>query len=61
MNTLELSSAPSRAERLLRGRAGRIGLIWVVWTIIALFFTSQVYMMYYAENKPFPYAKAFFV
>jgi len=61
MNTLEFSSAPSRAEQLLRGRAVRIGLIWFVWTIIALFFTSQVYMMYYAEKQPIPYAKAFFV
>jgi sensor histidine kinase YesM len=61
MNTIEASSAPSRAEQLLRGRFGRTALIWVVWTIIALFFTTQVYMMYYSENRSIPYAKAFFV
>src|SRR5262245_17823943 len=61
MNTVELSSAPSRAEQFLRGRTGRIVLIWGVWTIITLFFTTQVYMMYYAENRPIPYGKGFLV
>ena len=61
MNTIELSSAPSRTEQLLRGRAGRVALIWGVWTIITLFFTTQVYMMYYAENRPIPYGRGFLV
>jgi two-component system, LytTR family, sensor kinase len=39
----------------------RLGIIWGVWTVVALFFSTQVYMMYFSENQPIPYAKAFFV
>jgi two-component system LytT family sensor kinase len=39
----------------------RFGLIWGVWTIIALFFSTQVYVMYYAEKQPIRYAQGFLV
>jgi hypothetical protein len=38
-----------------------LALIWGIWTIVALFFSTQVYMMYYSGNQEIPYAKAFFV
>lgn len=62
MNDLiELRSEVPEAERLLRRRLVRLGLIWGAWTILALFFSTQVYMMYYAGKQPIPYVKAFFV
>ena len=39
----------------------RIGVIWGMWTIVALFFSTQVFMMYYSERQPIPYARAFLV
>jgi sensor histidine kinase YesM len=42
-------------------RLVRLGLIWGAWTVVALFFSTQVYMMYYAGKQPIPYARAFFV
>jgi len=45
----------------LNNRFVRLGLIWGVWTIAALFFSTQVYMMYYSEKQPIPYARAFYV
>jgi two-component system LytT family sensor kinase len=39
----------------------RLGIIWGVWTIVALFFSTQVYIMYFAESRPIPYAESFFV
>ncbi len=50
----------SPTEPVMRKRIVRLGLIWGVWTIAALFFSTQVYMMYYSEKQPIPYAKAFF-
>jgi two-component system LytT family sensor kinase len=57
----ELSEKKSRVGGLLQKRRFRLALIWGIWTIVALFFSTQVYMMYYSENQPIPYAKAFFV
>src|SRR5215218_8239881 len=37
----------------------RIALIWGVWTIVALFFSTQAYLMYYAERQPIRYAQGF--
>lgn len=37
----------------------RVGLIWGVWTIVALFFSTQSYLMYYAERQPIRYAQGF--
>ncbi len=39
----------------------RFGLIWGVWTIVALFFTTQVYVMYYADRQPIRYLQGFLV
>jgi two-component system LytT family sensor kinase len=58
----ELKEEKSRLARLLERRRTRFAMIWVIWTIVALFFSTQVYMMYYSTgNLPIPYAKAFLV
>jgi two-component system, LytTR family, sensor kinase len=49
------------AESVLSRRLVRYGLIWGVWTIVALFFTTQVYVMYYAEKQPIRYGQQFLV
>src|SRR5262245_53150291 len=51
----------SRVGEMLQKRRFRLALIWGIWTIVALFFSTQVFMMYYSENQPIPYARAFFV
>ena len=51
----------SRMSDLLRRRGVRFALIWGIWTIVALFFSTQVFMLYYSENLPIPYTKAFLV
>src|SRR5258708_39134477 len=51
----------SRAERLLQKWPIRLGLIWSVWTVMAFFFATQVYMLYYHEEKPVPFSRALFV
>ena len=62
MNDLsEVSEGKSRLDRWLQKRRTRLALIWGIWTIVALFFSTQVYMMYYSGNQEIPYAKAFFV
>ena len=48
-------------EPVLSKRLVRFGLIWGVWTIVALFFSSQVYIMYYSEKQPIRYAEGFLV
>ena len=48
-------------EPVLSRRLVRYGLIWGIWTIVALFFSTQVYMMYYAEKQPIRYAEGFLV
>lgn len=57
----EMSEGKSRVARLLEKRRIRLVMVWGIWTIVALFFSTQVYMMYYSGNQPIPYAKAFFV
>jgi two-component system LytT family sensor kinase len=58
----ELSEEKSRVGRLLEKRRMRnLGLIWGIWTVVALFFSTQVYMMFFSGNQPIPYAKGFFV
>jgi two-component system LytT family sensor kinase len=44
---------------VLSRRLVRFGLIWGVWTIVALFFSTQAYVMYYAERQPIRYAQGF--
>ena len=51
----------SPLDSILFKRSVRYGLIWGSWTIAALFFSTQAYMMYYADKQPIPYLKAFFV
>jgi len=61
-NPGELTEEKSGVARLLEKRRTRFAMIWLIWTIVALFFSTQVYMMYYSTgNSPIPYAKAFFV
>ena len=38
-------------ESVLSRRLVRYGLIWGVWTIVALFFSTQVYVMSYARER----------
>ena len=51
----------SRAEQLLQKWPVRLGLIWSVWTVVAFFFATQVYMLYYHEEKPVPFRRALFI
>jgi two-component system, LytTR family, sensor kinase len=51
----------AEAESVLSRRLVRYGLIWGVWTIVALFFTTQAYVMYYAERQPIRYGQQFLV
>jgi two-component system, LytTR family, sensor kinase len=48
-------------EPVLSKRLVRYGLIWGIWTIVALFFSTQVYIMNYAERQPIRYAEGFLV
>jgi two-component system LytT family sensor kinase len=51
----------SRAELLLLKRSVRVGLMVAVWTLVAFFFATQVYMLYYREEKRVPFSRALFV
>ncbi len=57
----EMNEGKSRVAHLLEKRWTRLAMIWGIWTVVALFFSTQVYMMYYAGNQPIPYAKGFVV
>ena len=46
-------------QSVLSRRLVRYGLIWGIWTVVALFFTTQVYVSYYAENQPIRYLQGF--
>jgi len=46
-------------ESVLSSRVVRYALIWGVWTIVALFFSSQAYMMSYAGGRPIQYTQEF--
>ena len=39
-------------KSLLSRRLVRFGLIWGVWTIVALFFSTQVYVMSFSDRRP---------
>lgn len=61
-NLADLKEEKSGVARFLEKRRTRFAMIWLIWTIVALFFSTQVYMMYYSTgNLPIPYAKAFLV
>ena len=55
------ASANVDEEPVLSKPIVRYGLIWGVWTIVALFFSTQVYLMNYAEKQPIRYAQGFVV
>ena len=46
---------------VLSRRLVRYGLIWGIWTIVALFFSTQIYIMYYAEKQPIRYTEGFLI
>jgi two-component system, LytTR family, sensor kinase len=54
-------TADNPRRRTFTRRLMRLGIIWGLWTIVALFFSTQVFMMYYAERQPIPYKRAFLV
>jgi two-component system, LytTR family, sensor kinase len=54
-------SANEDDEPILSKPLVRYGLIWGIWTIVALFFSTQMYLMYYAENQPIRYGRNFLV
>ena len=59
--TLGAVEEAPRTQRVWVRRLVRLGIIWGMWTIAALFFSTQVFMMYYSERQPIPYARAFLV
>ena len=54
-------AASGEEQTVLSRRLVRYGLIWGVWTVVALFFSTQVYVMYYAERQPIRYLQGFLV
>ena len=52
-------SATVDEESIFSKKSVRYGLIWGIWTIVALFFSTQVYLMNYAERQPIRYAQSF--
>src|SRR6185369_12462226 len=40
------------ANPVFSRRLVRYGLIWGVWTIVALFFSTQVYVSYLSQREP---------
>ena len=52
-------SADVDDELILSKPLVRYGLIWGIWTIIALFFSSQVYLMNYTDKQPIRYTEFF--
>jgi len=60
-DSINIPEERSRAGELLQKRSVRVGLMLSVWTIMAFFFATQVYMLYYREEKPVPFKRALFV
>lgn len=46
-------------KSVLSRRLVRYGLIWGIWTMVALFFSTQVYLMNYAQREPIRYTEGF--
>ena len=53
INSMSKSADMVVDESVLSRRVVRYGLIWGIWTCVALFFSTQIYMMNYAEKQPF--------
>jgi signal transduction histidine kinase len=51
----------TRSKEILRNRWVRLGLIWGAWVIVALFFATQIYTVYYKEEKPISFRRALLV
>jgi two-component system LytT family sensor kinase len=60
-NGSDCNTTDEKQRRPFVKRLARLGIIWGVWTIVALFFSTQVFMMYYSERQPIPYKQAFLV
>jgi len=60
-NGSDCNPTDEKQRRPFVKRLARLGIIWGVWTIVALFFSTQVFMMYYSERQPIPYKQAFLV
>src|ERR1700730_12243672 len=56
-----LEEEQSRAERLVQRLSVRLGLIWGIWALAALFFATQVYMMYLKEERRIPFSQGLFL
>jgi two-component system, LytTR family, sensor kinase len=54
-----MTNSVPEEQSILSRRLVRYGLIWGIWTAVALFFTTQVYVSYYAENQPIRYLQGF--
>lgn len=52
-------SAIADDEPILSKWLVRFGLIWGIWTIVGLFFTTQAYLMNYADRRPIRYGYNF--
>lgn len=48
-------------ESVLSRRSVQYGLIFGIWTVVALFFSTQVYLMNYAEKQPIRHTQTFLV
>ncbi len=51
----------TRSKELLHKRWVRILLIWGTWAIVAFFFATQIYTVYYKEEKPISFRRALLV
>ena len=51
----------SRTEQLLQKLWVRLLLIWGIWALVAIFFASQVYTVYYNDANPISFRRAFLV
>jgi signal transduction histidine kinase len=51
----------TRSKKILHKRWVRLGLIWGAWVIVAFFFATQIYTVYYKEEKPISFRRALLV
>src|SRR5215213_3899268 len=55
---LAASEAESGGERVWRGRLARCGIIFAVWTVLAFFFTGQLYYTRLLSERPMTWGAA---
>jgi len=51
----------TRSKEILHKRWVRLLLIWGAWVIVAFFFATQIYTVYYKEEKPISFRRALLV